>query len=36
LARRCVLALIVVAKTPMQSFAGNQNQRKDESGPARP
>jgi hypothetical protein len=27
-----VLALILVAKTPIQSFAGNQNQRKDESG----
>jgi hypothetical protein len=29
--QRIVLALIVVAKTPIQSFAGNQNQRKDES-----
>src|SRR5580693_7247808 len=30
--RRIVLALIIVARTPIQSFAGNQNQRKDELG----
>src|ERR1700691_4603170 len=29
---RIVLALIIVARTPIQSFAGNHNQRKDESG----
>jgi hypothetical protein len=30
--RQIVLALIIVAGTPIQSFAGNHFQRKDESG----
>jgi hypothetical protein len=29
---KIVLALIVVARTPIQSFAANKDQRKDESG----